>query len=76
MQPLFKLGENSLRDLLRKLRADVDVHGFRSTLADWAGDQEPPYSIGASQDRARAQGRRRACFSRTIVATVVICAEA
>ncbi len=42
--PLFKLGDNTLRDLLRKLRADVDVHGFRSTLADWAGDQEPPYS--------------------------------
>jgi integrase len=37
---LFKLGENTLRDLLRKLRDDVDVHGFRSTLADWAGDRE------------------------------------
>ena len=38
--PLFKLGENTLRDTLKKLRPDVDVHGFRSTLADWAGDHE------------------------------------
>src|SRR5271169_435187 len=36
--PLFKLGDNTLRDTLRKFRDDIDVHGFRSTLADWAGD--------------------------------------
>lgn len=40
---LFPLYENSLRDLKNKVRADVDVHGFRNTLADWAGDQDPPY---------------------------------
>ena len=36
--PLFKLSDNTLRDTLRKFRDDIDVHGFRSTLADWAGD--------------------------------------
>ena len=36
--PLFKLSDNTLRDTLRKFHDDIDVHGFRSTLADWAGD--------------------------------------
>jgi len=43
--PLFKLGENTLRDTSKKLLPDVDVHGFRSTLADWAGDHEYPAEL-------------------------------
>jgi integrase len=32
------LGKSRMRERLRKLRPDIDVHGFRSTFRDWAGD--------------------------------------
>lgn len=66
--PLFKLGENTLRDMLRTLRTDVDVHGFRSTLADWAGDHEYSdelrkialgHKVGDSVFQAYNRGDRR-----------------
>jgi integrase len=34
-----KLSDQSLRNVLAKLRPDVTPHGFRSSLRDWAGDE-------------------------------------
>jgi integrase len=33
------LDEKSMREILRKIKPGVTVHGFRSTFRDWAGDE-------------------------------------
>ncbi len=34
-----KLNDQSLRDVLKGIRVDTTVHGFRSSFRDWCGDQ-------------------------------------
>lgn len=52
------LGENGMASVLKRLGADVTVHGFRSTFRDWAGAQRivltngrkvPAYSFEACE---------------------------
>jgi integrase len=33
------IGENAMRLVLKRMKVDVTVHGFRSTMRDWAGDE-------------------------------------
>ena len=36
---VFHLGHNAMWDLMKAMRADCTVHGFRSSFRDWAGDR-------------------------------------
>jgi integrase len=43
---LFPVGDDAMRKVCERIRDDVDVHGFRSTFADWAAFQGwPPHEV-------------------------------
>jgi len=65
------LDEKAMREILRKIKPGVTVHGFRSTFRDWAGDETDyprdlieeclGHSVGNAVERAY---RRRSSFEK------------
>jgi integrase len=62
------LNGKAMRDVLKRLRADVTVHGFRSTFSDWASEVSDypdemaelalAHAVGTKVERAYRRGSR------------------
>ena len=50
------IGENAMLQVLKRMKVDVTVHGFRSTMRDWAGDETSFPREVAEQALAHAVG--------------------
>jgi len=60
------LGDRALAEVLRSMRTDITVHGFRSTFRDWAAEvshhpnhvveQALAHAIGSAVERAYRRG--------------------
>jgi integrase len=70
---VFRIGSNAMWDLMKAMRPDYTVHGFRSSFRDWAGDRtayahdviefalahQIPNKASAAYRRYRALDKRR-----------------